>query len=195
MIRLQFRPFGSPENLEATKQAILSDPEAKKSYQSMCESGLGSKFGVELFLELVSTVATLSTEPKGKPVWFVNEVRRLKPAQFPRRLRNMADEIQRIQESALFRPDKKFAGLAGELTAYAEDFEREWTGRRANRKTTYGHMLDSLTRNVSKETGPELHADLARILTAVASQITPDPNTIPNFEDALKMRRYRARRA
>ena len=199
MGRLVLRDFGSRERLDSTEQAIKKDPFAKKSYCNLQKKGLKH---TDQFLELLTMAAVLALEGKAadSPKWYQDAWRASGKtpktvASFPKRLKTVADEIEKVSAHPLFGPVEEFTNLPTILRSYADHVGERCRVLRQGRKGrpgTLGQVLVALRSFVRNETGKERHADVARLLTVVAN----DPGGY-DFEACLKMnaRRYPIRSA
>ncbi len=192
MGRLVLRDFGSRERLDSTEQAIQKDRFARKSYRKLRDMGLKH---TEQFLEFVTMAAVLAPEGKAadSPKWYLDAWRASGKtpktvAYFPKRLKTVADEVEKFIPHPLFGPVEEFTKLPTMLRSYAEHVEERRSLLRQGRQgrpKTLAQVLAALRRFVRNETGKERHADVARLLTAVANY----PGF--EFEAALKMNAHR----
>jgi len=188
MGRVAFRDFGSPKRLGSTQQAIQSDRLAKKSYDNLLTKGLKN---TSLLLELIGMAGALANEREKLPkcyrdAWSASGKTAKTLVYFPKRVNAMASEIEKLIAHPLFIPDQKCMEVLPKiLRNYAEHVESRvklLRRSRTGRPETFAQVLIGLRWLVRNETGKERHADVARLLTAVAN----DPGGF-DFEAALKM--------
>ena len=191
-----------------TIAGVMSDDIARDSYFKM----LGAGFTKIEFLEMLVGLAVLGTKkiPKLRPFPDCG-MNRGQIGRFPKRLRDIAEEIERLNKHPLIRPDifvvymtaseplkkhlgKWFLQLPILLRSYAAFFavhakSTAWFMKRnvANHRTWRPEVLCCLVDLVRKETGRPRLTDLANILTATAheagiSEVGLDADSLKTLE-------------
>ena len=218
MDKVVWRNLGSRKHRKLTKQAIWSDKAARKSYSNLRAKGLKN---TELLEELVGMAVAIAVGSGGKASkwskWYSGSGKTPKTlAYFPKRLKAVADEIEKLNTHPLLRPDKEssicepdmkpfvvwFMELPTMLRHYATHVHYLSGSMsklfRRNKKGSVGPMgqvLDCLRLLALKETGKERPADLKRLLAAALKKVPGlDPNFYFDFEAELKNRAYRERK-
>jgi hypothetical protein len=192
---------------------IMSDDVTKASYFKLLDAGLEN---CELLEYFVGLAVFLRQKKIGRAQdWLRGSGKTCKTLkEFPRRIANMADEIEMVNNHPLLCPSwvrgrnlsdshKEYSSVwfnrlpvllrryAAYLSGHSSDMSKSMTEHSRKNPKTYGSVLDALLDLVIRETGGYRYAHLSKLLTATAAVTGSKKDFSP---DALKMRTLRLRK-
>jgi hypothetical protein len=183
------------ESRNLTRRAIASNNVAKDYYSKLRVAGLTS---TEEFEHLVGFVVSIRG---GHPDWRVGLGKTHKSlSAFPKRLADIANEIQHLNRHELVRPDvwtkthklprslgESFSKLPILLRRYADYLRSQFAFMDRSMRSPYGQVLDLLLELVRKETGRAMYTETSGILTSTAN-VTESSLETDFSQDSLKIR-------
>jgi hypothetical protein len=164
-------------------RAIQSDPDAKKSYDSLLAKGLRN---TDLFEELLGMAADSYDEKPAK--WYSGDNKEF--GAFLRQIEAVTVKIERLNEDPRFFFNRQLLELPKALRHYSAAVRERNRLLRKGRPKARTQIFDCLRWLVRNETGKERPADLANILDATTRKSSGFKEGF-DFEAALKMRAQR----
>jgi hypothetical protein len=178
-----------------TRRAIASNKVTENYYSKLRAAGLAS---TEEFEHLVGFVVSI----RGRHLnWRVGLGKTQKSlSAFPKRLENIANEIQHLNQHELIRPDvwiktRRLPAFLGEscsklpilLRFYSDYLRSQFASMDQSMRGPYGQVLDILLELVRQETRRAMYAEISEILMATAA-VAGLPAETDFSADSLKVR-------